>query len=41
MNAFPFWVVTDGDGTVLLRTTGLLEGARFQDLVTSLDAYGT
>ncbi len=41
VNAFPFWVVTDGDGTVLLRTTGLLEGARFQDLVTSLDAYGT
>ena len=24
VSAFPFWVVTDGDGTVLFRTAGLL-----------------
>ena len=39
VNAFPFWVVTDGDGTVLLRLTGLLEEARFLELVAGLDAY--
>jgi thiol-disulfide isomerase/thioredoxin len=39
VNAFPFWVVTDGDGTVLLRMTGLMQEARFLELVESLDAY--
>lgn len=41
VTAYPFWLVTDGDGTVLLRTTGLLEQARLLDLVTSLDSYGS
>ncbi len=41
VNAFPFWVVTDGDGTVLLRMTGYLEDQRLIDLVAGLDEFGT
>ena len=40
VNAFPFWVVTDGDGTVLLRMTGYLEDQRLIDLVAGLDEFG-
>lgn len=40
VNAFPFWVVTDGDGTVLLRLTGYLEDQRLIDLVAGLDEFG-
>jgi thiol-disulfide isomerase/thioredoxin len=41
VNAFPFWVVTDGDGTVLLRLTGYLEDQRLIDLMAGLDEFGT
>lgn len=41
VNAFPFWVVTDGDGTVLLRMTGYLEDQRLIDLMAGLDEFGT
>lgn len=39
VSAFPFWMVTDGDGTVLLRMTGLMEEARLVGLMESLDEY--
>lgn len=39
VSAFPFWVVTDGDGTVLYRVAGYLSEDRVVDLVSSLDAY--
>lgn len=37
--AFPFWVVTSGDGTVLYRTAGYLDDAQVMNLATTLDAY--
>ncbi len=39
VSAFPFWVVTDGDGTVLYRSAGYLGEARVLDLMSTLDAY--
>ena len=38
-SAFPFWVVTDGDGTVLFRSAGYLDDASVLGLIDSLDAY--
>ena len=39
VNAFPFWVVTDGDGTVLLRSAGYLGQERVAGLMASLADY--
>jgi len=39
VSAFPFWVVTDGDGTVLYRVAGYLGSERVVELVSYLDAY--
>jgi thiol-disulfide isomerase/thioredoxin len=39
VSACPFWVVTDGDGTVLLRLTGYLDADRVLGLMASLDDY--
>ena len=39
VNAFPFWVITDGDGTVLLRSAGYLDAGQLDDLLQSLDTY--
>lgn len=39
VNAYPFWVITDGDGTVLLRIAGAVSETQFTDLITQLDAY--
>ena len=39
VNAFPFWVVTDGDGIVLLRSAGYLDEPQLASLLESLDAY--
>ncbi len=39
VSAFPFWLVTDGDGTVLLRLSGYLEPARVLELAATLDGY--
>jgi thiol-disulfide isomerase/thioredoxin len=39
VSAFPFWLVTDGDGTVLLRLSGYLEPARVMELASTLDGY--
>ena len=39
VNAFPFWVITDGDGTVLLRSAGYLDATQLDNLVESLDSY--
>ncbi len=36
VSAFPFWVVTDGDGTVLLRTAGLLPIEQVQAIADRL-----
>lgn len=33
LTAFPFWVVTDADGDVLVRTTGVLDHAQLDRLV--------
>lgn len=41
ISAFPFWVVTDGDGVVLLRTPGLLEVPQLEQLFTQLENLGT
>jgi len=41
VSAFPFWLVTDGDGTVLLRATGYLDPDRVRTLASTLDEYGT
>jgi thiol-disulfide isomerase/thioredoxin len=41
VSAFPFWVVTDGDGEVLLRTTGLLELAQVQSLLDQMENLGS
>lgn len=37
VSAFPFWVVTDGEGTVLLRTTGLLQIEQGASIFTQLE----
>ena len=34
LTAFPFWVVTDADGDVLLRTTGVLDHSQLDQLVS-------
>lgn len=39
VSAFPFWVVTDGDGTVLYRSAGYLGEARVVELLATLAAY--
>ncbi len=39
VSAFPFWVVTNGDGTVLFRTAGLLGPDRVDQLFTQLAAF--
>jgi len=39
VSAFPFWVVTNGDGTVLFRTAGLLGSDRVDQLFTQLAAF--
>jgi len=36
LNAFPFWVVLDGDGTVLERFTGELEVDQFAQLIDEI-----
>ena len=41
VSAFPFWIVTDGDGEVLLRTTGLLEIAQVQSLLDEMENLGS
>jgi thiol-disulfide isomerase/thioredoxin len=37
VSAFPFWVVTDGDGTVLYRTAGLIGADAVEQLFTQLE----
>ncbi|MGI9665522.1 MAG: redoxin domain-containing protein [Acidimicrobiia bacterium] len=39
VSAFPFWLVTSGDGTVLYRAAGYLDEAQILNLVTTLDGY--
>lgn len=39
VNAFPFWVVTDGDGTVIARLTGYLDEARLDALFRNVSDY--
>lgn len=39
VSAFPFWIVTDGDGTVLFRTAGLLEMERVETLFLQLEQF--
>jgi thiol-disulfide isomerase/thioredoxin len=39
VNAFPFWIVTDGDGTVLFRTAGLLDIDRVETLFSQLEQF--
>ena len=39
VSAFPFWIVTDGDGTVLFRTAGLLEMERVEILFSQLEQF--
>jgi thiol-disulfide isomerase/thioredoxin len=39
VGAYPFWVITDGDGTVLFRSAGLLEHTQLVSLMTSLSEY--
>ena len=39
VNAFPFWVVTDGDGTVLFRSAGYLDNDQLLGLMSSLSEY--
>lgn len=41
VSAFPFWVITDGDGEVLLRTTGLLQVQQVQNLLDQVENLGT
>jgi thiol-disulfide isomerase/thioredoxin len=40
-SAFPFWVVTNGDGTVLYRTAGLIGPDAVEQLFTQLEEVGT
>lgn len=37
VSAFPFWVVTNGDGTVLYRTAGLIGSDAVEQLFTQLE----
>lgn len=39
VNAFPFWIVTDGDGTVLFRSAGYLDNDQLLGLMASLSEY--
>jgi thioredoxin-related protein len=39
VNAFPFWLVTDGDGTVLFRSAGYLDNEQLIGLMGSLSEY--
>ncbi len=39
VNAFPFWMVTDGDGTVLFRTAGALHIDQVEQLFVQLDEF--
>lgn len=39
VNAFPFWLVTDGDGTVLFRTTGALGMEQVEQLFVQLEEF--
>jgi peroxiredoxin len=41
VSAFPFWVVTNGDGTVLYRTAGLIGPDAVDQLFTQLEQVGT
>jgi hypothetical protein len=41
VSAFPFWLVTDGDGEVLLRVTGLLHLDQVISLFDQLEDLGT
>ena len=40
-SAFPFWVVTNGDGTVLYRTAGLIGPDAVEQLFTQLEQVET
>ena len=40
VSAFPFWLVTDGDGEVLLRATGLLHIDQVINLFNQLENLG-
>jgi cell division protein FtsL/thiol-disulfide isomerase/thioredoxin len=39
VNAFPFWMVTDGDGTVLFRTAGALGMEAIEQLFVQLEEF--
>lgn len=39
VNAFPFWMVTDGDGTVLFRTAGALGMEAIERLFAQLEEF--
>jgi thiol-disulfide isomerase/thioredoxin/cell division protein FtsL len=39
VNAFPFWLVTDGDGTVLFRTAGALHIDQVEQLFVQLEDF--
>ncbi len=39
VNAFPFWLVTDGDGTVLFRTTGALGIEQVEQFFVQLEEF--
>jgi cytochrome c biogenesis protein CcmG/thiol:disulfide interchange protein DsbE len=39
VNAFPFWMVTDGDGTVLLRTAGALHIDQVEEIFSQLEDF--
>ncbi|MCL1598001.1 MAG: TlpA family protein disulfide reductase, partial [Actinomycetia bacterium] len=41
VSAFPFWVITNGDGTVLYRTAGLLGTDQVEQLFTQLEQFGS
>ncbi len=41
VSAFPFWVVTNGDGTVLFRTAGLLGEEQVDEMFTRLESIET
>lgn len=41
VSAFPFWVVTGGDGKVLYRTAGLIGTEAVEQLFTQLEQVGT
>lgn len=41
VSAFPFWIITDGDGVVLFRATGLLDATQVEHLFDQLEAIDT